>query len=104
MPLRRSDLSIAPRCPVIPLLRRSDLSARGARDGRRVAGYSYGVTVLPLPACYRQDTPTECVQFHLLPPCVVFSEFSHSLGSRWIVQVQPTNAGGDRFFEIPPTV
>src|SRR5438874_12357658 len=47
---------------------RSDLSARGARDGRRGAGYSYGVTILPLPACYREDTPPECVQFHLLPP------------------------------------
>ena len=36
--------------------------------GRRGAGYSYGVTILPLPACYREDTPPECVQFHLLPP------------------------------------
>jgi hypothetical protein len=45
--------------PSDPSLRRSDRWAR-ARDGSRGAGNSSGVPVLPLPAYYREDTPTEC--------------------------------------------
>ena len=48
------------------------------------AGYSYGVTILPLPACYREDTPPECVQFHLLPPVGgILGVFAQSLP--WVV-------------------
>ena len=45
-----------------------------ARDGRRGPGNSYGVPALPLPPCYREDTPTECCNpTHC--PWVGFSEF-----------------------------
>ena len=57
-PLRRSDLSIAPRCPVIPSLRRSDLSARCARGpSGQVTPYRSSCSFY-CPRAYREDTPS----------------------------------------------
>jgi hypothetical protein len=83
-------------------LRRSDLSAGRSRWPSR-EGYSYGVTVHPLPVYYREDTPTECVQFQLSPPWVVLSGFrtvSHHVGIRRVKSVHCRLEIGPAFPEV----
>jgi len=95
-PLRRSDLSIAPRCPVIPSLHRSDLSARCAR-GPSGAGNSYGVPVATAARVPIERTLlTEYGQFHRRKVGGIPRVLTRS-HSWWWVHTQPTRETGRAF-------